>query len=139
MIRRLFLWLRENVFSEYETVVDFTRHVREQDIKKSKVAAVLGYLIFFIPLVFADDLQFARFHCNQSILNLLLSTVGAVLWSFIPVVGPFLVLIQEIACFIFMIRGMILAARGKAVGIPLVGWITILPYRLPGQGPVIKE
>ena len=32
-----------------------------------------------------------------------------------------------------MIRGMIYAAKGKAISIPLVGWITILPYRYPGQ------
>ena len=42
-------------------------------------------------------------------------------------------ILQELLCLIFAVRGMILSYQGKARSIPLVGWITILPYRLPGQ------
>ena len=117
----------------YRWKVDFTDEIPVWDIQKSKPSAALGYLFFMIPMIFQDDRQFARFHCNQSILNLLLSTVMAIVWRMIPVVGPFLMLAQELICIFLAIRGMVLAARGRAVGIPLVGWITIVPYRLPGQ------
>lgn len=92
---------------------------------------MLGYLCFFIPMTMHDDRQFARFHANQSIINLILSTVVTVIWGMIPYVGPFLMILQEL--LFFMIRGMILSYRGVARSLPLVGWITIYPYRYPGQ------
>lgn len=123
----------KRLFSGYEWVVDFTGQIRRADIKKAKVSSVIGYIFFFVPMIMHGENQFARFHCNQSILNLALSTVVAVLLSLIPYVGPYLMALQELLCIIWMIRGMIYAAQGKAISIPLVGWITILPYRYPGQ------
>ena len=125
--------IREKLFGNYEWIVDFTGSIRPRDIKKAKWSSVIGYVFFFVPMIMHDDNQFARFHCNQSILNLALSTIVAVLLTMIPYIGPYLMAIQEVLCVIWMIRGMIYAAKGKAIGIPLVGWITILPYRYPGQ------
>lgn len=132
-MKEFFRSLWEKLFGNYEWIVDFTGSIRPRDIKKAKAASIIGYIFFFVPMIMHDDNQFARFHCNQSVLNLALSTVVAVLLSLIPTVGPYLMAAQEILCVIWMIRGMILAARGKTVSIPLVGWITIVPYRLPGQ------
>lgn len=114
-------------------IVDFTEHIPSHDICKSKICAVAGYLFFMIPMVFGEDKQFARFHCNQALLNLILSTVVAVLLRMIPIVGAYLAIIQELLCIFFGIRGILLSIKGKARGIPLIGWITIVPYRLPGQ------
>lgn len=132
-MKEFFRSLWEKLFGNYEWIVDFTGSIRPRDIKKAKAASIIGYIFFFVPMIMHDDNQFARFHCNQSVLNLALSTVVAVLLSLIPTVGPYLMAAQEILCVIWTIRGMILAARGKAVSIPLVGWITIVPYRLVGQ------
>ncbi len=125
--------VRDKLFGNYEWIVDFTPSIRSKDIKKAKASAIIGYVFFFVPMIMNDDNQFARFHCNQSILNLALSTVAAVLISLIPYIGPYLMALQEVLCAVWMVRGMILAAKGKAVSIPLVGWITIVPYRYPGQ------
>ena len=125
------LWKR--LFGNYEWIVDFTGSIRPKDVKKAKTSSVIGYLLFFVPIIMHDDNQYARFHCNQSLINLALSTIVAVLLSLIPYAGIFLMALQEILCVIWTIRGMILAAKGKAVSIPLVGWITLLPYRYPGQ------
>ena len=125
--------VREKLFGNYEWIVDFTGSVKPRDVKKARVSSIIGYIFFFVPMIMHEDNQFARFHCNQSILNLALSTVVSVLLSLIPYVGPYMMALQEVLCVIWMIRGMILAAKGKAVSIPLVGWITILPYRYPGQ------
>ncbi len=108
---------------------DYTDEIPEYDICKAKASAILAYLFFFIPLVFDDDQQFARFHSNQSLLNLLLSTIAATALSFIPYVGLPLLVFVELMCLFNAIRGMILAARGKAIGIPIIGWVTILSYR----------
>ena len=119
--------------SHYRFIVDFTEYIVRSDYEKTKVSAALGYLFFFIPLVMHGEAQYARFHCNQAFINTLLSTIGAVLLSFIPYAGPFLMILQEIFCVIWAIRGFILALKGKARGIPLIGWITLIAYRLPGQ------
>lgn len=113
----------------YLKKIDFTEEIPQYDMQKSRVTAILGYLCFLIPLVFHEDKQFARFHANQSLLNLLLATVFTVLLSLIPVFGLVLVILQQIICAGILIRGMVLAGKGRAVGIPVVGRITLIPYR----------
>ena len=51
----------------------------------------------------------------------------------VSVILAAVMLTQIVLSLIWMIRGIILAAMGKAVSIPLVGWLTIVPYRYPGQ------
>ena len=133
MMKEFFGSVRDKIFGNYEWIVDFTGSIRPRDVKKARVSSIIGYIFFFVPMIMHDDNQFARFHCDQSILNLALSTVVSVLLSLIPYIGPYLMALQEILCVIWMIRGMIYAGKGKAISIPLVGWITILPYRYPGQ------
>lgn len=114
-------------------VLDFTEFLTPQDVKKTKVLSAVGYFLFFVPFVFHGDSQYARFHVNQSFLNLLMSTLGIVLLGMIPYIGPYLVLLQLALSLIWAVRGFILALQGKAKGIPLVGRLTIFAYRYPGQ------
>ena len=130
---KFFSALKRRLFGGYEWIVDFTDQIPKYDVKKCRISSMLGYLCFFIPMTMHDERQFARFHCNQSIINLILSTVIADIWGMIPYIGSYLMIQQEVLCLIFMIRGMILSYKGIARSIPLVGWITIYPYRYPGQ------
>lgn len=114
-------------------VHDFTRCITPQDVRKTKVLSAVGYFLFFMPLVFHGDSQNARFHINQSVLNLILSTVGVALLGLIPYVGPCFAAVQLVLCVVWAVRGFILALLGKARGIPLIGKATIFAYRLPGQ------
>lgn len=132
-MKKFFASLKDRLFGNYERVVDFTSYIKRRDIKSSRISAAAGYVMFFIPLVFNGDNQYARFHANQSLINLILSTVGAVLLGMIPYAGPFLMMLQELLCVIWLVRGIIFSLKGKAVGIPFVGWITIFAYRYPGQ------
>ena len=129
-MKKFFKNLKEKLFGNYERVVDFTESIPAYDRKDSRVSAAFAYLLFFVPLVFTEDRQFARFHANQSLVNLLLSTLGAVLLSFVPFVGPFLMAGQELLCLVWLVRGVVLALRGKAKSIPFVGWITLIAYRV---------
>ena len=133
MAKITFSAIKKRLFGNYEWIVDFTDVIPKYDVKKCRISAMLGYLCFFIPMTMHDDRQFARFHANQSILNLIMSTVITVIWGMIPYVGIYLMILQELLCIIFTIRGMVLSYQGKARSIPLVGWITIYPYRYPGQ------
>ena len=132
-MKQFFKNTKEKLFGNYERVVDFSESIPAYDRKASTISAAFAYILFFVPLVFSEDRQFARFHANQSLLNLILSTVGAVLLSFIPYIGPVLMIGQEVLCAVWLVRGIVLALRGKAVSIPFVGWITLIPYRLPGE------
>ncbi len=114
-------------------VVDFTEEINKKVRDKGKVVSALGYLCFFIPIVIEGENQFARFHANQSLLNLILSTLVAYILAMVPGVGIYLLFFIELFCLIFAIRGVILSLLGKARSIPLVGKITLLPYRFPGQ------
>lgn len=101
--------------------------VDPSDVEKNKVMAVLAYIIFFIPLLAARESKFAMYHANQG-LNLFLAAViinfvGAV----IPIVG-WLILIPlgNLAVLIWAIQGIIKAAGGKAVPLPLIGKFNLI-------------
>lgn len=127
-MKGVFAVQKENRIRNYLRTLDVTNLISEKDIQQSRISAACSYIFFFVPLIFQEDKHFARFHCNQAMLNLLLSTVVAVLLSIVPYAGPFLLLAQEIICIGFAARGVWLAMRGKAVGLPLVGRITLLVY-----------
>lgn len=108
---------------------DLTEEFSKSDVKGCRATAALGYLCFLIPLLFDEDKQFARFHCNQSLINFLMATVVTVLFSFVPVAGPFLVILQQMICLGIAVRGIILSCRGRAMRIPVVGKITLIAYK----------
>jgi len=128
-----FFW---KIFSKEALFLDFTDRIRRRDNNRmARICSALGYLFFFIPTVMLDDNQFGQFHANQSLLNLFLFVLGgvmiglgiasqAILWAAMAL---------ETFCLFNSIRGIILSLQGKAKGIPLFGWITLIAYRLPGQ------
>ena len=132
-MKDFFRKIAKALFGNYQWVVDFTESITRRDVKAHRGSAMWAYVIFFAPLIFAEGSSFARFHANQSMINLILSTVVAGCLGMIPVVGPVLLPLQEVLCLVWAVRGIILAKQGKAVSIPLVGWITLLAYRTPDQ------
>jgi uncharacterized membrane protein len=57
-----------------------------RDPKVIRNVAAAGYLLFFIPLIFAWKSEFARFHANQALFfNVFALAVYG--FSFIPIVG----------------------------------------------------
>ena len=82
-----------------------------------------------------DDNQFGQFHANQSLLNLFLFVLGGMLVGFFVTSQAVLwiALVLELFCLFNTVRGIVLSLQGKAKGIPFIGWITVVPYRLLGQ------
>ena len=115
-------------------VLDFSDQVRKRDVTTgAKVCSAIGYFFFFVPIIMQEENQFSHFHANQSLLNLILSSVVATVLTFIPYVGLYLALAMELFCLFNLVRGIVLSFRGKAKGIPVFGQINIIAYRLPGQ------
>lgn len=100
----------------------------QEDIEKNKVIAGLSYLwiLFFLPLVACPDSKFGRFHANQALVLFIISTAGSLVLGIIPILGWILLPFFGIACFVFMILGMINGFTGKAKELPLIGTIKIL-------------
>lgn len=116
--------------------LDFTDEIRRRDKSKlAKICCALGYLFFFIPTIMLDDNQFGQFHANQSLLNLILFVGAGILVGFFVTsqVVLWIALVLNLFCLFNTIRGIVLSLQGKAKGIPFLGWITVVPYRLIGQ------
>ena len=101
----------------------------------ARICSALGYFFFFIPSIMLDENQFGQFHANQSLLNLALFVLGGVMIG-LGVASMAIIciaLVLELFCLFNTVRGVVLSLQGKAKGIPLIGWITFVAYRLPGQ------
>ena len=103
---------------------DVTHMFDPADIEKNKAMGLLGYLIFFIPLLAAKDSPFAKFHANQGFVLFLSYIVASVLWI-IPILGWIAAPIVYIVVTVFSIMGIINALGGKAINLPIVGKLKI--------------
>ena len=58
-----------------DIIMDYETEITKEDIEKNKGIAALSYLLFFLPLIFAQDSKFARFHMNQGLILLLVAVI----------------------------------------------------------------
>lgn len=104
----------------------------QSDAEKNKAMAIIGYIIpilFFIPLVTdAKSSPFAKYHANQQLNFLLFAVVGYIISSILMVIliGFLLYFLVMIASIVFMIMGIINAAKGEMKPLPLIGGINII-------------
>ncbi len=103
------------------------------DVEKNKALAIVGYIIpilFFIPLVTEEGKKspFAKFHANQQLNFLLFLVVGYVVSGILMfiVIGFFLYFLVLIGNVVFLIMGIINAAKGEMKELPLIGGFKLL-------------
>lgn len=108
------------------STTDKTDMMNSSDINNNKLIAVFSYIgiLFLIPLFFAKDSKFARFHVNQGIMLFIVSIVLGLL-SYIPIIG-FIFGILNLVAFIFAIIGIVNVVKGKAKELPIIGKYTII-------------
>jgi uncharacterized membrane protein len=100
----------------------------QTDVEKNKVFAILAYFIFFIPLLAAKDSKFAMYHANQGLILFLFAIIGwlvSIVTAFI-FIGFLIGFIVWIAAIVFLIIGIVNAAKGEMKPLPLIGAINIL-------------
>ena len=102
------------------------------DAEKNKAFAIIGYIIpilFFVPLVTdAKNSPFAKFHANQQLDLLLFEFIGwtvSAILSFV-VIGVFLMPLVAIAGLVFMILGIVSAAKGEMKELPVIGGFKLI-------------
>ena len=90
-----------------------------QDAEAGKTMAILAYLIFFIPLLM-DDMKknnFVMYHTEQGIILLIFNIIAGILGTVTCGIG----LILYIPWLVFLIMGIMNAAKGEAKPLPLIG------------------
>lgn len=105
----------------------------KEDIQENKAVAVLAYLgiLVAIPLFFAKESKFARFHAGQGLAvlaasvgyNIMVGIAGKILtmfsWWFYYLIGP-----MRMAGAVFLVlsvMGIVNAANGEARELPIIG------------------
>ena len=102
-----------------------------QEVLHGKVYAICAYLslLILVPILGARHNRFAMYHANQGFV-LLLCQAAAYIIRRLPLVG-FIGLPLEFVLFIFLILGIVNAARGLAKPLPIIGGITLLRWQIP--------
>jgi uncharacterized membrane protein len=99
------------------------------DVQKNKVMAILAYLgiLVLVPILAAKDSPFARYHANQGLVLLITAIVGWIplmILTFIPIIGciaAIILLFWWLGVLVMMILGIVNAANGKMVPLPVIG------------------
>ena len=98
-----------------------------EDMRKYELYVIVPYIIpilFFLPVAIDKESEFCRFHANQSlcwlIVSSLLSAIGTILGMICPIMGAFggAVALFVILCGAFLAVG---AWKGYAIRIPVIG------------------
>ena len=109
-----------------DLAVRFDKETNDQ----ARVSSAIAYLFFFVPLVMHPESKFARYHCNQGLILLIIEFLGIIGLAEIPKVGGFLSFIFLLFCLVCLVRGMVLALQGKAKRIPFFGKLVIVEFDL---------
>jgi uncharacterized membrane protein len=94
-----------------------------EETKKEKNIgmAIVAYILFFIPLLTeAKNDPFVKYHVKQGLI-LFISWIIAVVISMVPILGWLLAPLLSLIILIFLIIGIINAAKGEEKQLPIIG------------------
>jgi uncharacterized membrane protein len=110
--------------------------VTAEDAEKNKVMGILAYLgiLVLVPILAAKDSPFAKYHANQGLVLFLLEIVLWISISVLSIVFGMLSLgfinfflgLLHLVPLVLLILGIINAAAGKCVPLPVIGGIKLL-------------
>jgi uncharacterized membrane protein len=115
-----------------------TLEVTAEDAEKNKVYGMLAYIsiLFIVPLIAAKDSPFGKYHANQGLALFLLEVaiwiVMSALYLISFILPGFLAWIIGLLQLVYLlpfgllVLGIINAANGKCVPLPLIGGIKLL-------------
>lgn len=121
-----------------QSAPDHTAEFETSDIQSNLTMAILSYLswLCLVPIFFAKESPYARFHANQGLILTLLSMCALFVVGVIGAVLPELFILKlivklirtivNLAIFAFEILGIYNAATRKAKELPLIGGFRIL-------------
>lgn len=124
---------------KWNSVKDETEEFDKEDIEKNSAYAVLGYfgILVLIPIIFAPNSRFARFHANQAIILFIMTTVYALVAggvvALLALAGTGLAILfgiiftlLSLVIFVMWAKGLSNAASGRARKLPIIGEYEII-------------
>ena len=108
--------------------------VSAEDADTNRIFGILAYISFFclVPIVVAKDSPFAKYHANQGLVLFLAEVAVFIVTAalvFLPLFGIIIYFVHLAFLFVFLglaILGIINAAQGKCVPLPVIGGIKLL-------------
>lgn len=102
--------------------------MNQQTISEGKTMAVISYItVFGLLIAFlvnsSKNNEFTKYHIGQSVRLVLLGIANYILSAFIPDTLGMITMIVGLGILVLMVLGIINAANGKAVPLPLIGTI----------------
>ena len=105
----------------------------QEDWKKNKLAAGLGYILFFLPLILCKDSKLGRYCANQGLLLTILTVLVSLLlgiFTGIPLIGWIFKLIVRLFRFVMLLVGVgcfvLLTTQEKLIELPVIGSLKII-------------
>jgi uncharacterized membrane protein len=115
-----------------------TLEVDAEDAEKNKVLGIIAYLgpLCLVPMLAAKDSPFAKYHANQGltlflleiIISIGLYVIDLIIFSVVPAIGMLtsILSIVHLVPLILLVLGIINAAQGKCVPLPVIGGFKLL-------------
>ncbi|WP_309244797.1 DUF4870 domain-containing protein [Cohnella silvisoli] len=100
--------------------------VNETDVQQNKGMAIVGYILFFVPLLAAKESPFAQYHARQGLNLFLLALAVNIVLGILPFIGWLLLPFANLAILGLMIIGILAAANGQIKPLPIIGKYEIL-------------
>ena len=107
---------------------DLAKRFDKETNDQARISSAIGYLFFFVPIIMHPESKFARYHCNQGLILLIIEFLGILGLAEIPKIGGYLSLLCLLFCLVCFFRGIILALRGMAKRIPFFGKLVIVDF-----------
>lgn len=109
----------------------------QEDIQNNKVIAMLSNIpiLFWLPFVACPTSRFAKFHANQGLLLLIISSVCAIVFGILGLIPIVRIITNIIAALIglvilgLVILGMVKAHSGEAFKFPIIGEFELISSR----------
>lgn len=105
----------------------------QEDWKKNRVAAGLGYIVFFLPLILCRDSKLGRYCANQGLLLTIVSVLVSLLlgvFTGVPLLGWVFELAARLVRFALLLAGVgcfiMLTTQEKLLELPVIGSLRIL-------------
>lgn len=124
---------------KWNSAKDLTEEFEKEDIEKNSAYAVLGYfgILVLIPIIFAPNSKYARFHANQAVILFIMNTVYllvaagviallALAGKVAAIIAGFIFALLSLVIFVMWAKGLSNAASGRAKKLPLIGEYEII-------------
>jgi uncharacterized membrane protein len=133
-----------NVSGEAAQTTNQSQQPDANDAEQNKLMAIIAYILFFIPLLTGDHKKspFVKYHTNQGTVLFLVAITTNVAWFIlstilsmilsrlhVPFFGCLLSLLGilfPLAILALCVLGIINAAKGKTIPLPVIGKWTII-------------